>query len=63
MEKEMNYLTPKMVSDILHIGISKTYRLFKIKGFPSVKISNQWLVESEDLKKFMSEYRGSGLSL
>ena len=60
---ELIYLTPKMVSEALHIGMTKTYKLFKMRGFPAVKISNQWLVESNDLKKFIDEYRGSGITL
>ena len=59
----IEYLTPEMVSDILHIGMNKTYKLFKMRGFPSVKISRQWLVEADDLKKFLSEYKGSGIIL
>ncbi|MBQ7562998.1 MAG: helix-turn-helix domain-containing protein [Lachnospiraceae bacterium] len=57
------YLTPEMVSKLLHIGMNKTYKLFKIKGFPAVKIGNQWLVEGEDLRRFLSEYNGSQIAL
>lgn len=63
MEKEITYLTPKMVSETLHIGMNKTYKLFKIRGFPAVRISNQWLVDANDLKRFLVEYRGSGIDL
>lgn len=59
----VNYLTPEMVSEILHIGMNKTYKLFKMRGFPAVKISRQWLVDADDLKRFIGEYRGSGITL
>jgi excisionase family DNA binding protein len=60
---DQRYLTPQMVSKILHIGMNKTYKLFKIKGFPAVRIANQWLVKEKDLEKFLDEYRGSFISL
>ena len=59
----MEYLTPKMVSEMLHIGIKKAYKLFRLKGFPGVKIDRQWLVEKSDLEKFIREYSGSALQL
>lgn len=59
----MEYLTPKMVGDILHLGINKVYKLFKISGFPSLKIGNQLLVERDDLKNFLSDYKGSSIKL
>ena len=43
--------------------MNKTYKLFKIKGFPAVRIANQWLVKEKDLEKFLDEYRGSFISL
>ncbi len=58
-----NYLTPKMVSDMLHIGIGKTYKLFKLRGFPAIRISNQWLVSDIELKKYLHEHKGSGITL
>ena len=61
--KDMVYLTPEMVSETLHIGMTKSYKLFKLRGFPAVKISRQWLVEKEDLRRVMSEYKGSGFIL
>ena len=59
----MEYLTPKMVSEKLHIGMNKVYKLFKTRGFPGVKLTNQWIVEASDLKKFLDEYQGSGVLL
>ena len=59
----VQYMTPEMVSEALHIGMTKTYKLFKMKGFPSVRISRKWLVEADDLKKFLSEYKGSGITI
>ena len=59
----IEYLTPEMVSEALHIGMNKTYKLFKLRGFPAVRISRQWLVSAEDLKRFLSEYKGSLISL
>ena len=59
----VEYYTPENVSEILHICMKKTYKLFKMRGFPSVKIGRQWLVEAGDLKKFLAEYKGSGIIL
>ena len=52
-----------MVSETLHIGVSKAYKLFGLKGFPAVKIGRQWVVESEELKRFLHEYRGCEIKL
>ena len=53
-----DFLTPQMVSEALHLGITKTYRLFKLKDFPAVKLGAQWLVKRADLYAFMENYRG-----
>ena len=63
MINDTNYLTPEMVSAALHIGMTKTYKLFKMRGFPAIKISRQWLVDADDLKRFMDEYKGSEINL
>ncbi|MCR4657603.1 MAG: helix-turn-helix domain-containing protein [Lachnospiraceae bacterium] len=57
------FMTPKMVSKTLHIGMNKTYKLFKLKDFPCVRISNQWLIKKDDLIKYMEKYRGSHICL
>ena len=57
------YLTPKMVSEKLHIGMTKIYKLFKMPGFPAIRIGNQLLIENTKLRKYLDEYSGSVLKL
>lgn len=59
----MEYLTPKMVGAILHIGENKSYQLFKLEGFPRIQIGKQLLVESESLKSFLQKYEGTQIHL
>lgn len=63
MESKLQYLTPKMVSKALNIGMTNTYKLFKLRGFPAVKINNQWCVDEDDLKRYMKEHYGSKIEL
>ena len=59
----MEYLTPKMVGEILHIGENKSYQLFKLAGFPCIQIGKQLLVEMDSLKDFLRKYEGSKICL
>jgi len=59
----MEYLTPKMVGQLLHIGVNKVYKLFRLPGFPRIKIGNQMIVEKENLMNFLNEYKGSSIKL
>ena len=49
------FLTPKMVSKKLHLGINKTYRLFQLPDFPSIRIDHQYLVKEQDLYDFCDQ--------
>ncbi len=60
---EMIYLTPKMVSETLHIGRNKAYKLFNLQGFPAVRIGKQFLVDADSLKRFLQEHEGSRITL
>ena len=51
------FLTPKMVSKKLHLGINKTYRLFQLPDFPSIRIDHQYLVKEQDLYDFCEKYK------
>lgn len=55
--RRIRMLTPKMVSQELNIGITNTYKLFKLKGFPKIQIGRKMFVEEEDLKKFLDEHK------
>ena len=59
----MEYLTPQMVSETLHLSLSKVYKLFKMPDFPSIKIGRQLLVSGESLKKYLSTYEGGFIDL
>lgn len=59
----MEYLTPKMVGDMLHIGENKSYQLFKLSGFPYIQIGKQKVVEAESLRSFLQKYEGSQIVL
>ena len=54
----MNYLTVRDVSEKLHLGLNNTYRLFKLKGFPHIRVGNKYLVEENDLICFLKNYQG-----
>ena len=58
-----NFMTPKMVSQMLHIGINNTYKLFHLPDFPRIRISHQFLVKKEDLYSFLEKYKGSDILL
>jgi len=52
-----------MISNILHLGMNQTYKLFQAPGFPAIKIGRKWLVEKEDFEKFIDELKGSTIQL
>ena len=49
---------PNEVTKYLNIGRDKTYALLKIKGFPSIKIGNQYLVPEDKLNKWIDSKMG-----
>ena len=57
------FLTPQMVSEMLHIGITNTYKLFHLRDFPRVRIAHQYLVRKDDLYNFFEKYRGCDILL
>ena len=57
------YLTPQMVSEILHLGMNQIYKLFQSKGFPSIKIGKKWIVKQDDLYKFLDERKRTEIVL
>jgi excisionase family DNA binding protein len=57
------YLTIKDVATLLHIGYNSAYKLFKIQGFPFVRIGRKYLVEDSELQKFLDEYKNSTVLL
>jgi excisionase family DNA binding protein len=62
-ENKIKYLTIEDVCDMLKIGKSSTYKLFRLKGFPSIKIGNKYIVEEKELLDFLSGYKGSRIFL
>ena len=61
MNKE--YLTPLMISNILHLGMNQTYKLFQTPGFPAIRIGKKWMIEKDDFEKYINELKGSAIEL
>lgn len=59
----INLLTPKEVSEILKLGMTNTYKLFKLKGFPKIKIGKKYFIDEKELKKFLKEHSESQIFL
>ena len=53
------YLKTQDVCDILHISRKKAYDLFKVKGFPYIKIGRDYLVDESEFEQFMKNHRSS----
>ena len=49
-------LTPKDVQSTLNIGKNTTYKLFKLKGFPKIKIGKKYFIYEDDLEKYLKEH-------
>lgn len=59
----MNYLTTDDVCKILHMSRKTAYKLFKLKGFPYIKIGREYLVEENKLKSFLEMYENTTIFL
>lgn len=62
MEKT-KYLTIDEVSNILGIGKNNTYKLFHIKGFPSIQIGRKLIVEESRFYSFINSYEKNKIFL
>lgn len=56
-------LKPNEVAKNLNIGRDKAYALLKVKGFPSIKIGNQYLVPEDKLDKWVNDKLGKQIFL
>ena len=56
-------LTPQMVSKKIGIGITNTYKLFKLKGFPKIRIGKRMFVKEEDLIKYLESHKKTQIFL
>ena len=56
-------LKPNEVEKQLNIGRDKTYALLKVKGFPSIKIGNQYLIPEDKLDKWVNDKLGKQIFL
>lgn len=52
------FYTVDDISDILQIGKTKTYQLFKSPSFPSMKIGRDLRIEKRKFDKWVSDYSG-----
>ena len=59
----MRLLKPLEVSKCLNIGRDNTYALLKMKGFPSIKIGNQYLVPEDKLEEWVYNNLGKTIYL
>lgn len=53
-----NLMTMKDVRVYLGIGRDKTYSLFKLPDFPSVKFNKYAVIYKSDLIQYLKEHRG-----
>ena len=60
---ENTLLTPTDVSKKLGLGITNTYKLFKLNGFPKIKIGRRMFVQETDLTNFLNEHKKSQIYL
>lgn len=49
----MEFLTTKEVQQLLRIGRDKAYALMHCKGFPSICLGHQYIVEKQALYKWI----------
>lgn len=56
-------LTPKQVSVIVGLGMSNTYKLFRLKGFPKIQIGKKYFIEENDLNTFLKQHKCSKIFL
>jgi len=56
-------LTPKDVQDILGVGRDVSYKLFKLRGFPSLRIGKRYFVQEERLNQYISEHVKSKITV
>lgn len=59
----MKYLTAKDVSDILNLSLTSTYRLMKLKDFPSFRIGKLHYIREDDFDNYFKELRKSKIYL
>jgi len=59
MNKE--YLTPKDVSSILRIGMTKTYELVNRADFPKIRIGRNIVVPQKQFEEYMTKCIGGKL--
>lgn len=63
VKEQMKLLTPKQVSDIIGLGMSNTYKLFRLKGFPKIQIGKKYFIEENDLNTFLKQHKHSRIFL
>lgn len=57
------YLTVKDVADMLQITEKKSKALFKVEGFPCVRIGVKLLVREEKLNEWLDSHVGESIKL
>ena len=50
------FLTVEQVSEVLQLGKTNTYKLFRKKDFPKITIGKKLLVKESELDKYLDKY-------
>ena len=58
-----NLLTPKDVDTILKCGKNNAYKLFNLKGFPSIKIGKRYFVRESSFWEYLSDHERNSINL
>lgn len=56
-------LTPKDISKRIGLGMTNTYKLINLKGFPSIKIGKRIFCEEAALEKYLEDHRKTQIYL
>ena len=63
MVDEEKWLTPKDVMEILPYGIQTIRKMFKMDGFPSVRLGRKFVVKRKDLDEWLNMNKGKEVLL
>ncbi|MDD5017254.1 MAG: helix-turn-helix domain-containing protein [Eubacteriales bacterium] len=55
LAKEPILLSAKAVSEMINLGLNKTYELFRSENFPALQIGKQYFVEKETFADWLKE--------
>lgn len=62
-DPEIVMYTVKDLQQLFQCGRDKAYKIMKIKGFPSIRVGEQYVVEKAALKKWITVQQGKHVLL